>query len=90
MVRKVSAVVERISGGKYAVIIAEEINKEFIIDVGTVNTALREGLWVDLFLDNAGNITKVKSNEAMTNKEKEKVSNVMERLRKRKGSKYKL
>lgn len=90
MVKKVSAVVDRISEGKHAVIIAEEINKEFIIDVGTVNTALREGLWVDLFLDNAGSITEVKPNEETTERKKAKVSNVMDRLRKRKGSKYKL
>lgn len=90
MVKKVSAVVDRISEGKHAVLISEQINKEFIIDVKTVSTALREGLWVDLFLDNNGDVTKVKPNEELTERQKAKVSNVMDRLRKRKGSKFKL
>lgn len=90
MVKQLSAVVDRISEGKHAVIIAEEINEEFIIDIETINVTLREGLWVDLSIDSEGNISQVLPNEALTKQQAAKVSNVMERLRKRKGSKYKL
>lgn len=90
MGKKVNAVVDRISGGKHAVILAEELNKEFIVDTGTIDATLREGLWVDLFIDDAGSVIEVKPNEKLTKEQELKVSNVMERLRKRKGSKYKL
>ena len=90
MGKKVNAVVDRISGGKHAVILAEELNKEFIVDTGTIDATLREGLWVDLFIDDAGSVIEVKPNEKLTKEQELKVSNVMERLRKQKGSKYKL
>lgn len=89
MVKRVSAVVDRISEGKYAVIIAEEINEEFIVDIAMIHVALHEGLWVDLFIDNEGVITEVKPNETLTTQRKAKISDIMNRLRKRKGSKYK-
>lgn len=90
MEKKVSAVVDRITDGTHAVIIAEDINKEFIIHIDRVDVALREGLWVDLVIDNAGNVAHIKPDESLTKQKQAQVSNVMERLRKRKGSKYKL
>lgn len=90
MSKQVSAVVDRISEGTQAVILAEEINEEFIVLIEDVDVELREGLWVDLSLNSDGEIRNIKPNETLTAEKKEKVSNVMDRLRKRKGSQYKL
>lgn len=90
MSKQVSAVVDRISEGTQAVILAEEINEEFIVLIEDVDVELREGLWVDLSLNSDGEIRNIKPNETLTAEKNEKVSNVMDRLRKRKGSQYKL
>lgn len=90
MSKQVSAVVDRISEGTQAVILAEEINEEFIVLIEDLDVELREGLWVDLSLNSDGEIRNIKPNETLTAEKNEKVSNVMERLRKRKGSQYKL
>jgi len=88
--KKVSGIVDRISEETYAVIIVEEVNKEFIVEIEQGTIPLREGLWVTLHLNDNGEIAKIEPNETATEKQEEKVSDIMKRLRKRKGSQYKL
>lgn len=87
--KRVSGVVDRISEGKYAVILVESLKKEFIVDINTVDVSLREGLWLDLILDANDKIQQLTPNEQLTKKNEQKVDDLMSKLRKRKGSKFK-
>lgn len=89
MNKQTTAVVDRISEGKFAVILAEEINKEFIIPIEKATIPLRPGLWLDITLNEKNQIETMQANETLTNEKAQSVSNMMEKLRKRKGSKYK-
>lgn len=89
MFRKINAVVDRISEGKYAVVLAEEVKKEFVLSLADIDVSLREGLWLELTLNEAGEIIGIKVKEELTAEKQAKVSDVMAQLRKRKGSKYK-
>lgn len=89
MTKKTQAVVDRISEGTKAVLLAEALQKEFIVPIDTVDIDLREGLWVDLTLSDDGHILSIEANEKVTEEKEAKVEDIMARLRKRKGSKYK-
>ena len=89
MNKQTTAVVDRISEEKFAVILAEEINKEFIIPIEKATIQLRAGLWLDITLNEQNQIETMQANETLTNEKAQSVSNMMEKLRKRKGSKYK-
>lgn len=89
MNKQTTAVVDRISEEKFAVILAEEINKEFIIPIEKATIPLRPGLWLDITLNEKNQIETMQANETLTNEKAQSVSNMMEKLRKRKGSKYK-
>lgn|SRR5699024_2527042 len=89
MPKQTSAVVDRISEGKTAVILAEEIRKEFTVDIDQADIPLREGLWLNLTIDQTDNIIAMEANEALTKEKTAAIDNVMARLRKRKGSKFK-
>ncbi|HZW68935.1 MAG TPA: DUF3006 family protein [Pseudogracilibacillus sp.] len=86
---KTNAVVDRISEGKYAVILAEEIKKEFILSLADIDIHLREGLWLTLNLNEDDEIIGIQADETLTAQKQAKVSDVMAKLRQRKGSKYK-
>lgn len=88
MTLKVNAVVDRISKGK-AVILIESHQKEIVFDVDKADILLQEGDWLDLELDNKDKITSMQINYALTEERKEKVESVMDRLKKKKGSKFK-
>lgn len=90
MSKKVQAVVDRISEETKAVILAEEINKEYVVDIHTVECTLREGLWLDLYLTKEEQIKKIVPNEKLTSKKQSSVKERLNRLRKRKGSNYKI
>jgi len=89
MTKQTSAVVDRISEGKTAVILAEEIGKEFTVDINEADIVLREGLWLTLTIDQRDNIIAMEANEALTKEKAAAIDDVMARLRKRKGSKFK-
>lgn len=89
MSQQVNGVVDRISEGKYAVILVESIKREFLVDVQTVDVSLREGLWLDIILDESNEIKDLIPNEQLTEKNKQNVDDLMSKLRKRKGSKFK-
>lgn len=88
MTLKVNAVVDRISKGK-AVILIESHQKEIILDVEKADILLEPGDWLDLVLDSKDKITSMQINYTLTEERKEKVESVMDRLKKKKGSKFK-
>ncbi|HLS22552.1 MAG TPA: DUF3006 family protein [Pseudogracilibacillus sp.] len=90
MKRVVEAVVDRISESTYAVFLAEKTEEEFVISIDEVEIPLREGLWVELHVDDEGTIKKIVPNEVKTKEKAETIENIMTRLRKRKGSNFKL
>ncbi len=89
MDKQVNGVVDRISEGKHAVILVESLNKEYLIDVNESEVSLWEGLWLDLLLDEKNEIKQLTPNEQLTEKNKQNVDDLMGKLRKRKGSKFK-
>jgi len=89
MSHKTNAVVDRINDGKHAVILAEEIKREFVLSLAEIDESLREGLWLELTLDEDDKIIAIQVDEVLTSQKQTKVSDVMAQLRKRKGSKYK-
>lgn len=89
MTIKIYGVVDRITDGKHAVILAEQIKKEYIINIDTLDVQLREGLLVDLLLDSNYKIKQIIPNEALTRQKQREIGHVMDRLRKRKRSKFK-
>jgi len=89
MTKRVNGVVDRISESKYAVIIVESIKKEFHVDIHTVDVSLKEGLWLDIILDESDEIKQLIPNEQLTENNKKSVDDLMSKLRKRKGSKFK-
>lgn len=89
MTIKINAVVDRISDGTKAILIAEQIKKEFIVDTNLISSPLKEGMWVDLYLDQNNQIKRIIPNEKLTQQKRHEISQIMNRLRKRKGSKFK-
>lgn len=83
MVTKTAAVVDRVSEGTYAVIIAEDINEQFIVNIHDINIQLYEGLWLDLYITDEGDIDRIEINEAATKKQQTKARQLMDQLRKR-------
>src|SRR5690625_1830586 len=84
------AVVDSISESTYAVLLEEKTEQEFGIPKDEVEIPLREGLWVELHVDDEGTIKKIVPNEVKTKEKAETIENIMTRLRKRKGSNFKL
>lgn len=89
MTLKVEAVVDRISEGKHAVILIESHGKEIVVDVREIDLALKAGDWLDLQLDDNDKIIEIAVNQRLTEEKASKIESVMDRLKKRKGSKYK-
>lgn len=87
--KKISAVVDRISGGKQAVLLAEEEKQEFVVFLNDLQIPLYEGQWVDLYLDESGEIQELHPNEKKTEERKQRVDSLMRQLKNRKRSQYK-
>ncbi|PTL40244.1 DUF3006 domain-containing protein [Alkalicoccus saliphilus] len=80
--------VDRIEDGKYAVVLIESINKEFVIDSSDLPENIEAGSWVYVTFQGE-NIHSVEYEQAETEKAKVRVSNKMELLRKKKkGSSF--
>jgi hypothetical protein len=80
---------DRIEENKFAVILVEEIKKEFIIPVTELPVGSAEKSYFDLTIEN-NQITSMKLNEKATRSEQQKVDELLLKLRsKSKGSKFK-
>nr|WP_240795393.1 DUF3006 family protein [Aquibacillus halophilus] len=80
---------DRIEEGKFAVILVDEINKEFILPKAELPVGSSEQSYFDLTIEN-DKITSLKLNEQTTSTEQEKVDNLISKIRsKNKDSKFK-
>jgi hypothetical protein len=80
---------DRIEENKFAVILVEEIKKEFIITVAELPVGSAAKSYFDLTIEN-NQITSMKLNEQATMTEQQKVDDLLSKLRsKSKGSKFK-
>lgn len=81
-------VLDRIEDGRHAVILIEEINKQFVIDISELPEQSSEGTWFTLKLEN-DEIKEITINQEETTHREDLIRNKLERLRSRKGSKFK-
>jgi Protein of unknown function (DUF3006) len=80
---------DRIEDNKFAIILVEEINKEFVIPKAELPEGSTVKSYFDLTIDN-DQIISMKVNEQATLSEQQKVDEMMSKLRsKSKGSKFK-
>ena len=80
---------DRIEDNQFAVILVEEMNKEFVIPKAKLPAGSVEKAYFDLTIEN-NQITSIKIDNATTITEQQKVDNLMAKLRlKSKGSKFK-
>jgi Protein of unknown function (DUF3006) len=80
---------DRIEDNRFAVILAEEIKKEFIIPIEDLPEGSKEKSYFEISVEN-DKITSMKLDEQTTQTEQEKVNELMSKLRsKSKGSKFK-
>ncbi|WP_456278975.1 DUF3006 family protein [Bacillus sp. AK128] len=80
---------DRIEDDQFAVILVEEIQKEFIIPSTELPEGSKVKSYFDLIIENE-KITSIKLNEQMTTTEQQQVDDLMSKLRsKSKGSKFK-
>lgn len=88
MTWKVNGVIDRIVDGK-AVILIESHNKEIFFNVEESLLSLKEGYWLNVGLEDNGEISSIKVDYNLTSERADKIQNVMSKLNKRKGSKFK-
>ena len=80
--------IDRIEEGK-AVIIVEEIKKEFVIDKKDINPSIKEGDWLQIEL-NEGQIEWINKDDSLTDENRKRIKGKADKVRKKsKGSKYK-
>ncbi|WP_449536383.1 DUF3006 domain-containing protein [Ferdinandcohnia sp. Marseille-Q9671] len=80
---------DRIEDNQHAVILVEEINKEFIIPINDLPSGSSAGSYFDLTIENE-TITSITRNENETHSQQQKVDDMMSKLRKKSsGSKFK-
>jgi hypothetical protein len=80
---------DRIEDNQYAVILVEEMKKEFIIPKEDLPSGSKENSYFEITIENE-KITSIELNEQTTLTEQEKVDDMMKRVRsKSKGSKFK-
>jgi hypothetical protein len=80
---------DRIEDKQFAVILAEEIRKEFIIPVKDLPAGSKEKSYFEITIEN-DKIISMKLDEQTTQTQQEKVDDMMAKLRSRnKGSKFK-
>lgn len=79
---------DRIVDGKHAVIIVEELGKEFVVDVERLPTGSKEGAWFNLTI-NDDTIESIVLDEQYTAKKEKDIENKVNKLRKRSsGSRF--
>lgn len=89
MTKKISAYVDRITEDGAAVIIAEEMNKEFILEVDDSKERLQSGEWLQLIIDeNNETMIDYVFDEEKTKQKQQHVSQLLNKLRKNQQSKY--
>lgn len=87
---KVLGYVDRVTDEKYVTIIVEEQGLEYVENIKDVPENVTEGKWLNLTINDSDfGLENIEVNEEETQKRKERVKSKLERLRKRKGSKYK-
>ncbi|WP_099363495.1 DUF3006 domain-containing protein [Fredinandcohnia onubensis] len=80
---------DRIEENQHAVIIVDEINKEFIIPISQLPNGSTAGSYLNLIIENE-TITSITLNENETISQQQKVDDMMSKLRKKSsGSKFK-
>lgn len=81
---------DRIEDNKRAVILVEELGKEYIINVARLPDGSKEGTWFDLTIED-DQIIKLVINEEMKKEMENKINNIMDELRNKNksGSRFK-
>jgi hypothetical protein len=80
---------DRIEDNQFAVILVEEIKKEFVIPVEDLPEGSKKNSYFEMSIEN-DKISSIKLDEQTTQTEQEKVDDLMTKLRsKSKGSKFK-
>ncbi|MCQ6276579.1 DUF3006 domain-containing protein [Bacillus sp. V3B] len=80
---------DRIEENKLAVILVEDLNREFFVPIQELPEGSKPQTWFDLVIVQ-DNITSIHINHEATTSEQEKVSNMLAKLRsKSKASKFK-
>ncbi|MFD1781532.1 DUF3006 domain-containing protein [Fredinandcohnia salidurans] len=80
---------DRIEENQHAVILVEEINKEFIIPISKLPNGAKAGSYLNLTIENEI-ITSITLNENETSTQQQKLDDMMSKLRKKSsGSKFK-
>jgi hypothetical protein len=88
-VRIIKGYLDRIEDNQFAVILAEEIKKEFIVPVEDLPEGSKEKSYFEITIEN-NKITSMKMDEQTTQTKQEEVDDLMTKLRsKSKGSKFK-
>lgn len=88
-VKRMKGYFDRVEDGQLAVILVDEMNKEFIISVNELPEGSKVGTYFDLTIVN-GEISSIIPDKETTQIEKEKTDDLMAKLRARsKGSKFK-
>lgn len=79
---------DRIEDDKFAVILVDEINEEFVISKDELPEDSAKGSYFDLIIEN-GKITSLKLNDETTLSEQQKVDDLMSKVRsKSRASKF--
>nr|WP_304214384.1 DUF3006 domain-containing protein [Fredinandcohnia onubensis] len=80
---------DRIEENQHAVILVEEISKEFVIPISKLPNGSKAGSYLNLTIENEI-ITSIMLNENETSTQQQKVDDMMSKLRKKSsGSKFK-
>lgn len=85
---KVNGVVDRISDGQ-AVILVESHGIEIVRAIDPEDAPIKAGDWLDLVLTDTHEVVEMSVNTSLTKERTEKVESIMQRLQKRKASKFK-
>lgn len=85
---KTKGVLDRIVDGKYGTILAEEIGKEFVLNIEELPADAKEGDWFDLVIEN-DQIQNLSINKKLTDERQRSIESKMQKLKKRSGSKFK-
>ncbi len=85
---KTEGVLDRIVDGKYGTILAEEIGKEFVLNIEELPAHAKEGDWFDLVIEN-DQIQNLSINKKLTDERRRSIEGKMKMLQKRSGSKFK-
>ncbi len=80
---------DRIEDDKFAVLLVDELNKEFIVDKNELPEGSAAGAYFQLTIEN-DKITSIQFDESTTTSEQQQVNDMMAKLRsKSKGRKFK-